>query len=90
MARRRESLLETLVFLPWWVGVLFGIAGYGAVAHILPMFWRDHLLGTFAQGVRPIAARRVPRLEARSASRTSRRPSTRPGTRIRACRSDRD
>jgi restriction system protein len=55
MARRRESLLETLVFLPWWVGVLFGVAGYAAVAHVLPMFWRDHLLGTFAQGVRPIA-----------------------------------
>jgi restriction system protein len=55
MARRRESLLETLVFLPWWVGVLFGIVGYAAVAHILPMFWRDHLLGAFAQGVRPIA-----------------------------------
>lgn len=55
MARRRESFIQTLVFLPWWVGVLFGIGGYAVVTHILPMFWRDHLLGALAQGIRPVA-----------------------------------
>ncbi len=55
MARRRESFLQTLVFLPWWVGVLFGIGGYAAVTLLLPILWRDQILSAVAQGIRPVA-----------------------------------
>lgn len=36
MARRRESFLDALIYLPWWVGVLVGVFGYGAIAVIGP------------------------------------------------------
>lgn len=32
MARRRESLFESLILLPWWVGVLAAISGCGSLA----------------------------------------------------------
>lgn len=53
MARRRESVFETLLVLPWWVGVLFGVVGYAAITFVLPMFGRDQMLAAVAQGVRP-------------------------------------
>jgi restriction system protein len=54
MARRRESVFDMLLVLPWWVGVLFGVAGYAAVTFMLPMFWRDQMLAAVAQGIRPL------------------------------------
>jgi restriction system protein len=54
MARRRESVFDMFLVLPWWVGVLLGIAGYAAVTFMLPMFWRDQMLAGVAQGVRPL------------------------------------
>jgi restriction system protein len=55
MARRRGSLLETLVFLPWWVGVLFGIGGYAAATFFISSFFGHEVLAHYAQVFRPIA-----------------------------------
>ena len=55
MARRRGSLLETMVFLPWWVGVLFGIGGYAAATFFISSFFGHELLAQYAQIFRPIA-----------------------------------
>jgi restriction system protein len=55
MARRRGSLLETLVYLPWWVAVLFGIGGYTAATLFISSFFGHELLAHYAQIFRPIA-----------------------------------
>ena len=50
MARRRESVLDTLLMLPWWVGLGVGAIGYAAVALLLPLAWTGPLLGAAASG----------------------------------------
>lgn len=37
MARRRESFLDALIQLPWWVGVLVGVFGYAAATMVGPV-----------------------------------------------------
>lgn len=36
MARRRQSFLDALIHLPWWVGVLVGVFGYAATTLVGP------------------------------------------------------
>lgn len=54
MARRRESLLDTLMVLPWWVGLIVGAVGYVGVVHVLPLVWTDQMLSAVAKGIRPL------------------------------------
>jgi hypothetical protein len=39
MARRRESVFNTLLVLPWWVAVAVGLFGYSAITFLLPLIW---------------------------------------------------
>jgi restriction system protein len=54
MARRRESVFDILLILPWWVGLASGAVGYVAVTYVLPRLWTDQLLGAVAKGIQPI------------------------------------
>ena len=54
MARRRESLLDILMVLPWWVGLIVGAVGYVGVVHVLPLVWTDQMLSAAAKGIRPL------------------------------------
>ena len=55
MARRRESLFDTLLVLPWWVAVALGALGYAGIILFLPLLWTDQMLAQVAAGLRPIA-----------------------------------
>lgn len=50
MARRRESVFDTLLVLPWWVAVAVGVFGYAAVAFLLPHIWKHSFLAPAASG----------------------------------------
>jgi hypothetical protein len=54
MARRRESVFNTLLVLPWWVAVGVGLLGYAAIAFLLPLIWTGTLLASAAKGFAPI------------------------------------
>lgn len=54
MARRRESVFDTLLVLPWWVAILFGVIGYLAIAFGLPLIWTDKMLAPAALAIRPV------------------------------------
>jgi restriction system protein len=57
MGRRRESFLETLFVLPWWVGLGFGILGFIGIAYLMPAYL-SHSSPLFAKagiGLRPVA-----------------------------------
>lgn len=46
MARRRESVFDMLLVLPWWVGVAVGVVGYAAIILVPPLI----LAGTHFEG----------------------------------------
>src|SRR6185503_6486714 len=54
MARRRQSVFDTLLVLPWWVAVGVGLFGYAAIAFLLPLIWTGPLLAPAAKGFAPI------------------------------------
>jgi restriction system protein len=54
MARRRASVFDTLLVLPWWVAVAVGVFGYAAVAFLLPRIWKDSFLAPAASGFAPL------------------------------------
>jgi Restriction endonuclease len=54
MARRRQSVFDTLLVLPWWVAVGVGLFGYAAIAFLLPLIWTGPLLASAAKGFAPI------------------------------------
>lgn len=54
MARRRESVFDTLLTLPWWVAIGLGALGYAAVVVLLPLIWKDPLLAPATKGLQPV------------------------------------
>lgn len=46
MARRRGSVFDMLLVLPWWVGVAVGVVGYAAIILVPPLI----LAGTHFEG----------------------------------------
>jgi restriction system protein len=54
MARRRKSVFDTLLVLPWWVAVGVGLFGYAAIVFLLPLFLTGQLLAPAAKGLAPI------------------------------------
>jgi restriction system protein len=56
MARRRESLFDTLLVLPWWLALVLGGAGYAAIAFIPQLILVDGILSQAAQSFHTVAA----------------------------------
>jgi restriction system protein len=54
MARRKESFFDTLVLLPWWVGLLVGGLGLIVLDVVLPAIWTDPMLGGIAKGLKSV------------------------------------
>lgn len=54
MARRRGSVFDTLLVLPWWVALVMGALGYAAVVFLPSLIWKDPLLAPAAKGLRPV------------------------------------
>jgi restriction system protein len=57
MARRRDSLLENLILLPWWVGLLIGAVGFAAIAFVIPAYLASgsSLFANLGPSLRPLA-----------------------------------
>ncbi len=55
--RRRESFLETLFVMPWWVGVGFGILGFFGIGYVIPAYFNSasSLLKGANTGLQPVA-----------------------------------
>lgn len=51
MARRRESLIDVFLVLPWWVSVMAAAVVYGVCAFVLPAYF-----GGAAKTIAPYAA----------------------------------
>jgi restriction system protein len=56
MARRRDSLFDTLLVLPWWVALALGGIGYAAIALAPRLILVDGLLAQAAQSFHTVAA----------------------------------
>jgi restriction system protein len=56
MARRRESLFDTLLVLPWWVALALGGIGYVAIAFIPQVIRVDGILSQAARSLHTVAA----------------------------------
>lgn len=54
MARRRESIFDLLLVLPWWAGVGAGIVGYAAIVFIPPLILTDGMFAPIAKGLGPV------------------------------------
>lgn len=54
MARRRESIFDLLLVLPWWAGVSAGIVGYAAIVFIPPLIVSDGMFAPAAKGLGPV------------------------------------
>ena len=53
--RRRESVFDLLLVLPWWVALMLGGVGYLAIAFIPQLVLTDGLLEPTAKAFRPVA-----------------------------------
>jgi restriction system protein len=52
MARRRESLFDTLLVHPWWVAVGVGLFGYAAIVFLVPLFLNGPLATPAAEALK--------------------------------------
>lgn len=52
MARRKESVFDALVLLPWWVGILVGGVGLLILNVVLPAVWTDPMRAAIAKGLK--------------------------------------
>jgi restriction system protein len=58
MGRRKESVFDILMQLPWWVGIASGIVGYIAIAVVVPAWLNasNPLFKHSGVGLRPVAS----------------------------------